>query len=271
MNYKSPFELAKMACSTSQTKISWSIRQMLLLGILAGAYIGFGGWLMTCVTYDIPGGMGKFMAGFVFSVGLILVVIGGGELFTGNCMMPLGAMVGCTPMKSILRAWFWVYVANFIGGTLVAFLIYSTGLWNGPIGAKTLSIAAGKMSLPFGQAFFRGVLCNWLVVLAVWLSMAATDVTGKIWAIFFPIMAFVASGFEHSIANMYFMGMGLLLKGMPSLVEAAHLTEAQLHAISLGGYFKNLIPVTLGNIVGGVLFVAVFYFLIFKEKLRASE
>ena len=127
------------------------------------------------------------------------------------------------------------------------------------------------MSLPFGQAFFRGILCNWLVTIAVWLSMASTDVTGKIWAIFFPIMAFVASGFEHCVANMYFLPMGLLLKRVPSLLQAAQLSDAQLQVMNLGGLVKNLIPVTLGNVVGGVLFIAVFYFFIFKEKLLASD
>ncbi|HCA40438.1 MAG TPA: FdhC protein [Aminobacterium sp.] len=271
MDYKTPFELAKAACTASQTKVSWSISQMLLLGILAGAYIAFGGWLMVSVTYDVPGGLGKFLAGVVFSVGLILVVIAGGELFTGNCMMPLGALVGCTPMKNIMRAWFWVYIANLIGATLVAYLLYFTALWNGPIGAKTLSIAAGKMGLPFGQAFVRGILCNWLVVLAVWLSMAATDITGKIWAIFFPIMAFVASGFEHSVANMYFMAMGLLLKKSPEMIQMAGLSDAQLQFVSIGGYIHNLVPVTLGNIVGGALFVATFYYWIFKKKLKEAD
>ena len=271
MNYKSPLEMAKMACAASQTKTSWNHRQILLLGILGGAYISLGGWLMTCVTYDLPGGIAKFMAGAVFSVGLMLVVIGGAELFTGNCMMPLGALVGCTPMKKIFIAWTWVYFANFLGGLIVVFLLYNTGLWEGPIGVKTLHIAAAKMSLPFGQAFFRGILCNWLVTIAVWLSMASTDVTGKIWAIFFPIMAFVASGFEHCVANMYFLPMGLLLKRVPSLQQAAQLSDAQLQVMNLGGLVKNLIPVTLGNIVGGVLFIAVFYFFIFKEKLLASD
>ncbi len=127
------------------------------------------------------------------------------------------------------------------------------------------------MGLPFGQAFVRGILCNWLVVLAVWLSMAATDITGKIWAIFFPIMAFVASGFEHSVANMYFMAMGLLLKKSPEMIQMAGLSDAQLQFVSIGGYIHNLVPVTLGNIVGGALFVATFYYWIFKKKLKEAD
>ena len=245
---------------------------MLLLGTLAGAYIAFAGFLSTVVTQDMAKYMGvgftKFMGGAVFSVGLMLVVVAGAELFTGNCMMPLGYFAGCTPMKGILRNWAWVYLANFLGSILIAFFIYQSGLWNGPVGVNALKIAAGKMSLPFGQAFFRGILCNWIVVLAVWMSMAATDVIGKLFACFFPIMLFVASGFEHSIANMYFMAMGMFVKGSEAVVTAANLAPEKLAAVTMGGFFHNLIPVTIGNMVGGILFVAVFYYAVFKTKLE---
>lgn len=271
MSFKTPIELAKAACTASQAKSKWSVSQMLILGILAGAYIAFAGYLCTVVTQDMAKYMGvgftKFMGGAVFSVGLMLVVIAGAELFTGNCMMPLGSLAGCTPLKGILRNWFWVYIANFIGSILIAILIYNTGLWHGPVGVNALKIAAGKMSLPMGQAFFRGLLCNWIVVLAVWMSMAATDVIGKIFACFFPIMLFVASGFEHSIANMYFMAMGLFVRGSEAIVSAANLAPEKLASVTWGGFIHNLVPVTLGNMVGGILFVAVFYFLVYKEKL----
>ncbi len=275
MSFKTPVELAKAACTASQAKSKWSVPQMLILGILAGAYIAFAGYLCTVVTQDMAKYMGvgftKFMGGAVFSVGLMLVVIAGAELFTGNCMMPLGSLAGCTPIKGILRNWFWVYLANFIGSILVALLIYYTGLWKGPVGVNALKIAAGKMSLPMSQAFFRGLLCNWIVVLAVWMSMAATDVIGKIFACFFPIMLFVASGFEHSIANMYFMAMGLFVKGNEAVVSAANLAPAKLEAVTWGGYLHNLVPVTIGNMVGGILFVAVFYFLVYKGKLEQLD
>jgi len=127
------------------------------------------------------------------------------------------------------------------------------------------------MSLPVVQAFFRGVLCNWVVVLAVWMSMAATDIVGKIFAIFFPIMTFVASGFEHSIANMYFMSLGLFLKGNNSVVSASGITPDRLAALDVVGFFRNLVPVTLGNMAGGILFVAVFYFLVFRNNLETKE
>lgn len=271
-SFKTPVELAKSACMAAKAKVAWSIPQMLLLGIMAGAYIAFGGWLMTVVTHDLASTMGvgfsKFLGGAIFSVGLMLVVIAGAELFTGNCMMPLSVMAGCTPMSGVLRNWFWVYVANFLGSIMVAVLIYYTGLWRGPIGIYAFKIAAGKMNLPIGEALVRGILCNWLVVLAVWMSMAAADVIGKIWAIFFPIMAFVASGFEHSVANMYFMGLGLLLKGDSSIVSAAGLPAEVFSNVSVAGYLHNLIPVTIGNMIGGIFFVAIFYFLVFRTNLE---
>lgn len=275
MSFKTPVELAKAACTASQAKSKWSVQQMLILGILAGAYIAFAGYLCTVVTQDMAKYMGvgftKFMGGAVFSVGLMLVVIAGAELFTGNCMMPLGSLAGCTPMHGVVRNWFWVYIANFIGSILIAILIYNSGLWRGPVGVNALKIAAGKMAMPMSQAFFRGILCNWIVVLAVWMSMAATDIIGKIFACFFPIMLFVASGFEHSIANMYFMSMGIFVKGSEAITTAANLAPEKLAAVSWGGFFHNLVPVTIGNMVGGILFVAVFYYLVYKEKLEKLD
>ena len=271
MNFKTPVELAKAACAAAKTKSAWTVPQMLIMGLLAGAYIAFGGFLNTVVTQDLAKyagvGVTKFLGGAVFSVGLMLVVIGGAELFTGNCMMPLGTLSGCAPLSGVLRNWFWVYIANFIGSILVAVIIYLSGLATGPVGANALKIAAAKMSLPMDQAFFRAILCNWLVVLAVWMSMAATDIIGKIFAIFFPIMAFVASGFEHSIANMYFMAIGIFVKGNEAVVTAAELSPDKLAAVDWAGYVHNLVPVTIGNMVGGILFVAVFYYLVFKHNL----
>jgi formate/nitrite transporter len=272
---KTPAELAKAACAVSKVKGNLSVRQMMLMGILAGAYIAFAGWLMTVVSHDMTqhfgSGFTRLVSGAVFSVGLMMVVISGSELFTGNCMMPLGHLAGCTPFKKILRNWIWVYSANLIGSILIAALIYFSGLADNAVGGRALQVASGKMALPMVQGFFRGILCNWIVVLAVWMSMAATDIIGKVWAIFFPIMTFVAAGFEHSVANMYFMSLGLMLKGNTAAVTAAGLSDQALGAVSLGGFFSNLIPVTLGNMVGGILFVAVFYYFIFKDGLTDIE
>lgn len=275
MSFKTPVELAKSACSVAKAKSAWTIPQLLIMGILAGAYIAFAGFLYTVVTQDLAKyagvGVTKFLGGAVFSVGLMLVVIAGGELFTGNCLMPLGTLAGCAPITGVLRNWFWVFLFNMLGSILIAVLIDWSGLATGAVGANALKIAAAKMNLPLQQAFIRGILCNWLVVLAVWMSMAATDITGKIFAIFFPIMAFVASGFEHNVANMYFMALGIFLKSNDAIVAAAELGPDQLASVTWAGYWHNLIPVTLGNMVGGILFVAVFYFLVFRQNLENTD
>lgn len=269
---RTPVELAQAACGTAKIKSALSVPRMLMLGFLAGAYIAFAAWLTTVVTHDMPAHFGKgftaFMAGSVFSVGLMMVVISGAELFTGNCMMPIGYLAGCTTFRKIARNWFWVYIANFMGGIVVAVLVVASGLVTDAVGGKALAMAAGKMTIPFVQAFVRGVLCNWLVTLAVWMTMASTDVTGKIWASFFPIMAFVASGFEHCVANMYFLTMGMLLRGNPVVLAASGLSEQALSAVGMGGYLANIVPVTLGNIVGGAFFVAVLYYFIYRDGLK---
>ena len=263
MALKTPMEIARTACTSSRSKVSLSITQIVILGFQAGAYVAFGGWFMISVTRDMSSGLGALLGGTVFCVGLILVLIAGAELFTGNCIIPLGVLAGCVPLRGMLRNWVLVYLANFLGAALLAWLTYQTGLWRGATGVKALSIAAAKMNLPWGEIFFRGILCNWLVVLAVWASMAADDVVGKIAALFFPITAFVASGFEHCVANMYFLTLGLFLRGEGLPVDPALVAE-----ITPGGLLHNLVPSTLGNIVGGVLFVAPLYFAAFREGLN---
>jgi len=272
--FNPPAAVAEACCGIGKTKTSLSWFQMIILGILAGAFIGFGSELATIVSFDaakyVGEGIAKFLFGSVFAVGLILVVIAGAELFTGNNLIVVGVLKGNVSVGKLLNSWFWVYVANFIGSLLLVWLMYATGLWKTSsfgVGAKALSIANGKVNLSWGAAFSRAILCNWLVCLAVWLAIAAKDVTGKILAIYFPIMAFVASGFEHSIANMYFVPMGLLLKGNADVVAAAGLAD-KLANLTWGGFIaNNLIPVTLGNIIGGAFFVSTLYWAVYlKDK-----
>jgi formate/nitrite transporter len=246
--------------------------RLTILGIFAGVYIGFGAQLAIMVTHDMAGflgvGMAKLIGGAVFSVGLMLVVIAGAELFTGNNLIALSVLGGKAKVGGLLRNWTIVYFANFAGSLLLVLLMYWSGLWKtngGLVGAKALSIANAKVNLTFLQAFARGILCNWLVCLAVWMATSARTVVGKIWAIFFPIMAFVASGFEHSVANMFFIPMGLVLKGQTAVVTAAGLTDKLSH-LTIGGFVMNLIPVTLGNIVGGAFFVATLYWMVYVRK-----
>jgi len=267
-----PAAVASAFCGIGKIKTSLSWTQMMILGILAGAFIGFGSELATIVSFDaakyVGEGITKFLFGSVFAVGLILVVIAGAELFTGNNLIVIGTLNGSVTVGKLLNSWFWVFIANFIGSLLLVWIMYATDLWKTgdfAVGAKALAIANGKVNLSWGAAFSRAIGCNWLVCLAVWLAVAAKDVGGKILAIYVPIMAFVASGFEHCVANMYFVPMGLLLKGNVDVVAAAGLT-GKLANLTWGGFIaNNLIPVTLGNIVGGAFFVSTLYWAVYLK------
>ncbi|NOQ22939.1 MAG: formate/nitrite transporter family protein [Candidatus Aegiribacteria sp.] len=271
VNCSPPAAVAEaLANKVGVKKTQNSFKNLLILGILAGVYIAFGAQLATIVGHDISKflgvGIAKLVIGGVFSVGLMLVVIAGAELFTGNNLIMMSVLNKKATVGSMLRNWGIVFFANLIGSLLIVWLIHSSGLLNvndGAVGAKAVAIANGKVNLGFMEAFSRAILCNWLVCLAVWLAVAARTVIGKIFACFFPIMAFVASGFEHSIANMYFIPIGILNKGM----AVAGLDVSNLN---LSGFIvTNLIPVTLGNIVGGAFFVSTLYYFVFLKGKKA--
>jgi len=196
-----------------------------------------------------------------------LVVVAGAELFTGNNLMIAGVLGREYGLRRLLGRWGLVFAANFIGAVFLALLMAQSGLWkmaSNAVGAKALAIAAAKVNLPFGEAFVRGIGCNWLVCLAVWMALSAKDVAGKVLAIFFPIMAFVALGYEHCVANMYFVPMGLFLKGTSA---AAGLAAGTLDSLTWSRFLVvNLVPVTLGNIVGGALFVGSTYWLVYMRR-----
>jgi formate/nitrite transporter len=237
---------------------------VLVLGVLAGAYIGFGGLLSTTVSFDMAGvfgiGFSKFMAGSVFSVGLMLVVIAGAELFTGNNLMVTSTLAREITFGSMMKRWVLVYLANFAGSLILAAVFFFSGLWKtggGGLGAAAVRIAHAKVGLGFGEALFRGIGCNWLVCLAVWMALASRQTVGKIFAIFFPIMAFVAIGFEHCVANMYFIPVGLFLQQSGAIPAPA---AASAGALTWGSFlYRNLLPVTIGNIIGGAFFVGMSY------------
>ena len=267
---RSPQAVAKIVTnSVGVKKAALSLLDALILGALAGAYIGFGAALATLVGIDAAGrvgvGIAQLLCGAVFSIGLMLVVIAGAELFTGNNLMIASVLAKEYGPARMLGRWGVVYVANFLGAVALVVIMYYSGLWKmagGAVGAKAIAIANTKVNLPFGEAFFRGIGCNWLVCLAVWMALSAKEVAGKIFAIFFPIMAFVALGYEHCVANMYFIPMGLFLKGTaaPGGPDLGSLTWSKF----LTG---NLIPVTLGNIVGGAIFVGCTYWWVYvREK-----
>jgi len=252
-------------------KATTSRYQLVVLGIFAGAYIAFGAALATLAGHDLTQhvglGLTQLVAGAAFSVGLMLVVIAGAELFTGNNLMLISALDGRIRWSALVEKWAIVYVANFLGAMLLVGIMYGSGLWK--VGAefgvakKALAIAKAKVELPFMAALLRGIACNWLVCLAVWMAMAARQVSCKILAIFFPIMAFVALGYEHSVANMYFIPLGIILKG----TAAAAAFGAPLDALTWGGFVvKNLVPVTIGNIIGGAGFVGALYWSVYLRK-----
>ncbi|MDR1727138.1 MAG: formate/nitrite transporter family protein [Acidobacteriota bacterium] len=271
---KAPAAIAQgFAGAVSVAKTTMPISAVAVLGIMAGAYIGFGGLLSTTVSFDaaakIGTGLASLVKGAVFSVGLMLVVIAGAELFTGNNLMVTGVLTKKISVGSMLHRWIVVFVANFAGSLLLAALLYYSGLWktgdNG-LGVAAIKVAAAKVALPFGEALWRAIGCNWLVCLAVWMAASARQNVGKIFAIFFPIMAFVTMGFEHCVANMYFIPAGIFLSGVPALAEAAGVAPG---AITWGGFLaNNLLPVTIGNIIGGMVFVGMGYWFAYLRPAK---
>jgi formate/nitrite transporter len=272
------YQPAQMVCRLEDTcaaKTSRDTLSMALLGLLAGFFIGLGAIFCTLVTTDIGlgFGLGKLLGGLAFSLGLILVVVAGAELFTGNSLIVAPWLSTRVSGKALLRNWGIVYFANFAGALILVAIVFGARFWaldGYGVGANALMVAAGKTSLAFWPALCRGIMCNILVCLAVWMCLAARSVTEKILAIVFPITAFVACGFEHSIANMFFIPMGIAVAGQAEVVQAAGLTASQIANVNVLGLFQNLIPVTIGNVVGGTS-VGIVYWLVFLRKERGAE
>lgn len=240
-----PAEIARLIESAGVAKAALPLAQMFVLALLAGAFIGFGAAAYTAVMtgVDATYGPARMLGGAVFSLGLILVIVGGAELFTGNALMVMAAVEGKISRHQLLRNWAVVYSGNLVGAVGLGLAFGLTGLLDGPMGATAVKVAAGKAQLPPVEAFMRGALCNALVCLAVWLTFAARTVAGKILAILWPITGFVLLGLEHSVANMYFFPQGWAAGAEPDLAGAA----------------GNLFWVTLGNILGGAGGVALAY------------
>jgi len=273
-----PGEMAKRVEVTSIRKAKLGFLSLIMLAILAGSFIALGAEFCTLVIFDstLSVGLTKLLGGLAFSLGLILVIIAGAELFTGNNLIMMGFGSGVVTYKQLLKNWGVSYLGNFIGSIFIVGLMYFSNQWmikDYLLGAKAVLIAADKVNLTFTEAFVRGILCNLLVCLAVWLCFSARTVVGKVSAIIFPITAFVASGFEHSIANMYFIPMGIILKGnsnvMNKVLEVA--PDANLSRLNITGLLGNLLPVTLGNIVGGAVLVAAIYWLIIVLPKRRKR
>ena len=266
----SPKEIAEKVGTVGVAKAQLPMLQTLMLGMVAGGFIGLGALYYTLVISDaqLSFGVARVLGGVVFSLGLILVVVAGAELFTGNNLLVMAWADRRITTVELLRNWSLVYIANAVGAIGLAAVVYFShhaGMNGGAVGLAYLKIAAAKTTLPFGEAFFKGVLCNLLVCLAVWLALAGRSVTDKVLAIVFPISAFVAAGFEHSVANMYFIPLGIFLAG-----DAAPATGVNLATVNWHGFADNLIPVTLGNIVGGSVMVALVYYIIYRPANPAT-
>ncbi len=238
-------EFSKVISSIGLKKANTHIWQLFLLGVLSGIYVSFGGQLFLNA---MANGMGPMVGGLFFSIGLVLVHIAGAEMFTGNIIMLVGTITGLFRVKRLFRNWVTVYSANLTGGILMAMLIWKAGLLGeaghlNAVGKVASTLATSKLSLSFGQCVLRGILCNMLVILALIMATMARDIISKVICVVLPITTFVACGFEHSIANMFFLPLGLLAEGVPLLKQWA--------------IFSNLIPVTIGNLIGGVAIILI--------------
>ena len=272
-----PPEMARRAEAIGVAKASMDGLQLLTLAALAGAFIALGGVVATTAlagTGAASWGPARILAGLVFSLGLILVVVGGAELFTGNNLIVMAWASGKVTSLALFRNWVIVYAGNFLGAVLTAILVFFTGqhtFGGEAIGVAALRIAAGKLDYTFLQAMALGILCNALVCMAIWLTYSARSTLDKIVAIIFPITAFVAAGFEHSIANMYFIPYALLIRDFdPEFVSKVSSRVPNLDNLTWSSFFiDNLIPVTIGNIIGGTVLVAAVYWSIYLRGRQA--
>lgn len=269
-----PAEILDYTIETGVAKSGGSFFKLLLLSIMAGAFIAFAAEGSNMAAFNLfyeptTYGLGKALAGAIFGTGLMLVVLCGGELFTGNTLILAAVCEKRVKVSTMLRNWVIVYIGNLIGSLFIAYMMYQSGLFTSGadvLGAVTIKIAAYKTGLSFMSAFYLGIMCNWLVCLAVWLAYGADNMVGKIFGIFFPIWLFITSGFEHSVANMYYIPAGILAKANEHFVELSHVSAEALNQLTWSGFFiHNLIPVTLGNIVGGGIFVGIAYWFVYKK------
>jgi formate/nitrite transporter len=267
-----PDEMARRAEYVGVSKAEAPQLKTFALAILAGAFISMGAVFATTVAAGASGqltfGVTKLLVGLVFCLGLILVVVGGAELFTGNNLIVMAWASRKVSSRALARNWGIVYVGNFVGSIGMAVMMFLSRQYTfggGSVGTVALSIAAGKVVLGFWQAIMLGILCNILVCLAVWMSFSARSTIDKIATIIFPITAFVAAGFEHSIANMYFIPIGLLIKTFDPAFAAS--TGLEFGSLTWQAFLiNNLLPVTIGNIIGGAVFVAAIYWAIFLRR-----
>lgn len=279
-NFLSPQQIVSANIAAAKGKTQLPMLRMILLGIFAGMFIACGASASSVAMHAVSNvGLARLVAGCIFPVGLMMIVFVGGELFTGDCLMIMGCMHRKFSLLSMAKVLVVVWVSNLLGSVILAALVSASGQFHYSsdlLGAFTIKVGLGKVGLSFTAAFVSGILCNIFVCIAVLMAAAAKDIAGKVLAIFFPILAFVVSGFEHCVANMYYIPAAIFAAADPAYAQAAQTaygyTAAQLESLNWGSFLvNNLIPVTLGNIAGGMLFVGLPLYLIHSAKIREEE
>lgn len=278
-HFNSPAEVIETNMKACEGKANLPLVKMILLGIMAGAFIGLGAAASSTAAHDISNvGVARILTGVVFPLGLMMIVFVGGELFTGNCLIFMDVIGRKVRVSACIRNLVVVYFSNLVGALIVDVLIYFSGNLNysgGLLGAYAIKTAVGKVGLSPLQGITSGILCNILVCIAILMAAAATDIAGKVWGIFFPIFAFVVGGFEHCVANMFYIPLGIMAAGNEAYAEKArevyNLTEQQISSLTVSGCLNNLIPVTIGNILGGMLFVGLPLFLIYRKNWETKK
>ena len=274
MNYNKPEDLVDLLISAAKHKVKTPLFNTFILAILAGAFISFGAAASCAASYGIKSlGIAKLVSGVVFPVGLIIIVLTGSHLFTSSCMNVTACWAKKSAWRAMLKNIGIVYIGNFIGAALVALAIYYSGEFNyseGALGGYTIKVAVQKLTLSYPTAIISGILCNILVCLAVILSFAARDIVGKVVAIFCPIFVFIISGFEHCVANMFYLPAGILASKNSQYAAYAmdqyHLTAEQISTLDLSNMLcLNIIPVTIGNIIGGAFILSGMLYVAYKR------
>lgn len=274
MGFQTITEVIEQNIQNGIKKTNLTTKKLILLGIAAGFFIGIGAEASSLAMHGISNvGLARTVAGAVFPIGLMLIVLLGGELFTGNCLISMAVYDKKAKLKGMIRNLTIVYISNFIGAALMAWMINNCGQLNfsdGGAGAFTIKVALGKVGIDPIQAIVSGILCNVLVCLAIFMAATAKDVAGKCIAIFFPIFVFVISGFEHCVANMYYIPAGIFAAQnslyAAKATELYGITAEQLSGLNFGTMLSNLIPVTIGNIIGGMVFVGLLYWYLYRKK-----
>jgi len=274
--FNTPAQVLDANMRAGEGKAKLPLLKCILLGMMAGAFIAFGGASSNAAVHNIANqGLSKTLAGCIFPVGLMMIVFVGGELFTGDCLMIAGVADRKFSVLAMIKTLLIVFFSNMAGAVIIAALVYFSGLLdytNGALGAFTIKVAYGKTTIAPFKAVCSGILCNILVCMAVLMATAAKDIAGKVWAIFFPICAFVIGGWEHCVANMFYIPAGIFASMNGSYVakteELYGITADQIAAnLNIGGFISNLIPVTIGNMLGGMVFIALPLYAIHRSKI----